>query len=308
MNGQGREAWWPLIWVGAGVVVGMVFNPYFPNNFSSLLYNAQRSIFLNIPTMSLGNEWSPYDSWFMVKSSLPAFILLLTTILALPLIKKLPSDEYAGLLINIFFLILLMKSRRFVEYWPVFSVLSAALVLGRRLSGRTSLLIFLLLVPLMWNNITRASEEVIDSPSIELYRGAAHWLGTHSEQDEVIFHADWDDFPFLFFCNQKNRYLVGLDPMYMYTLDSGKYLRFREITRGKIEHPAAIIYKEFGCRFIFLDRREHRGFFDQLERDPEAKRVFEDDGAYVYAVWDAKKGLLAAPTTLTVPKSISSDK
>lgn len=284
VTGQGDGAWRPLLWVGAGVVLGMVINPYFPDNLTSLLYNARRSIFLDIPAMSLGNEWSPYDSWFMVKSSLPAFILLLATLLVLPLVKEVRSEEYAGLLLNLFFLVLMMKSRRFAEYWPVFAVLSAALVIGRRLAGRSLLLLVLLMVPLMRSNIMATAEEINDSPAIELYQGAAQWLAAHSEEGEVIFHADWDDFPFLFFCNQKNRYLVGLDPMYMYTFDSAKYLRYREITRGQVENPAAVIRQEFGCRFIFLDRREHRDFFERLERDPKAKRVYEDDGAYVYAL------------------------
>ena len=47
-------------------------------------------------------------------------------------------------------------------------------------------------------------------------RGASEWLADHTPEGSLIFNADWVEFPELFYYNQRNVYVTGLDPRYLY--------------------------------------------------------------------------------------------
>lgn len=274
-----RILWYCL----GGIITGMIINPYFPENISSLIYNASRSIFLHVDGIKLGGEWSPYSSWALVKNSLPAFLLLTASIIMLALKKKTSVLEFSTLLLNLLFLVLTFKSRRFIEYWPVFAVLSAAFVLDRELSKKALITGFLLFSPLLINNLNKAHHDVANTQSPLAYEGAAKWIKAHSKPGEIVFNADWDDFPFLFFYNSMNYYIVGLDPMYLYTYDARKYKLYQKVTRGKLKRPARLIKKEFRARYIFLDAN-HQGLYRNLAKDNNAKLVYKDVKSSVFEI------------------------
>lgn len=265
-----------------GISTGMILNPYFPGNVISLFYNISRTIF-HSEDVRLGLEWAPYDAWFLLKSSLPAFIIFSLTVLFLPFAGRLKTEEYTAIFLNILFLVLTMKARRFIEYWPVFAFLSAGFVIGRRVPRKHLFILLLLMTPLFSMNIRDVMSEIRNSINPKMYEGSAKWLIENSEPFEIVFNADWDDFPFLFFYNHKNYYILGLDPMYMYTHDKKKYRLYQAITKGNVDKPGKIIGDEFGARFIFIDR-DHFPFYDKLMKDPDVQKVFEDEGGLVFEV------------------------
>lgn len=268
-----------------GILSAMVVNPYFPKNFTSLVYNASRSLFKNAPGISLGSEWNPYDTWDLLTISAPAFIFFFMTIIYQSFAKKRKTDELAALLLNILCLVLVLKSRRFIEYWPVFATLNAALLIGRRVSRIVIVIGFILISPLLIANISDTYNDLKGAKDPTKFKGAAQWLTENTSPGDIVFNSDWDDFPFLFFYNQSNYYIVGLDPMYMYTYDSGKSSLYRSITRGKFKEPASTIREVFGSHYIFVDNN-HDSFCEVLDADTLATLVFKDRGGYVYQIAD----------------------
>jgi len=69
----------------------------------------------------------------------------------------------------------------------------------------------------------------------------------------------------------------------MYLHDGPLYLRWREITRGRVERPAASIRDEFDSGFVFSDR-SHTSFLRHAADDPEMIEVFRSSNAIVYRV------------------------
>ncbi|MBI4826445.1 MAG: hypothetical protein HY807_08495 [Nitrospirae bacterium] len=264
-----------------GIVTGLVVNPYFPGNVTSIIYNISRTFLENPSGIQLGSEWKPYQTWDFVRNSLPVFLVFPLTILFLPLVKKIKREEYASVCLSLLFLFMTLKSRRFVEYWPVFAFLSASLVVGRRVSWQFILAGFILLLPLMNFNFKEAVSESSTSTSPESYLGSAKWLEKNTSAGDIVFNADWDDFPFLFYYNAKNYYIVGLDPMYLYSYDKDKSALYRKITKGQKDETGKLIMEEFNSRYVFLDR-DHDSLYERLSEDPLAKKVFEDSGGYVF--------------------------
>lgn len=81
------------------------------------------------PDIPVGREWKPYNGvwWFVAKLSGPLLITWTLALIArLRLEKPLDPKAMSLLLLNFAFLVLTLKARRFIEYWPVFCLLSAA--------------------------------------------------------------------------------------------------------------------------------------------------------------------------------------
>jgi hypothetical protein len=189
--------------------------------------------------------------------------------------------------------VMLFKARRFVEYFPAFAVIFAALAcapLLDRLQWPDRLkrlipigLVASLLVPLALT-LTQAREAMADqSRPADTYAAASNWLAKYAPPGARIFQADWDDFPRLFFYNTSDTYTIGLDPTYMELYDPDLYNTWVKITRGQIDRPSDVIRSRFGGQYVVTDL-VHTAFIDRARQDPGLAEVFRDRHAIVYSV------------------------
>ncbi len=107
---------------------------------------------------------------------------------------------------------------------------------------------------------------------------------------ERIFNANWDDFPKLFFFNQKHSYVYGLDPNYLFSKNPELYKLLLEITEGKTEEAGPIIRDRFGANYVFADARENETMIAKLLDTGWADMVYEDDEARILRIRE-KKGV-----------------
>ncbi len=117
--------WKPLAWAFGGMILGFLFHPYFPKNIL-FLYNQIFETGLGYQ-INVGGEWKPYDTWYLFQMGVVTFLLQGVTLAWVMLRgQKLSKKTLTLLLISLMFLLLTWKSKRFIEYWPVFATLFSA--------------------------------------------------------------------------------------------------------------------------------------------------------------------------------------
>ncbi|MDI1241587.1 MAG: hypothetical protein PSX80_06665, partial [bacterium] len=94
---------------------------------------------------------------------------------------------------------------------------------------------------------------------------------------ERIFNANWDDFPKLFFFNQKHSYVYGLDPNYLYSQNPDLYKLLLDITSGKTDDAGPIIREKFGANYVFTDGKENDEMVAKLLASGWTDVVYDDE-------------------------------
>ena len=105
------------------------------------------------------------------------------------------------------YLVLLIKSRRFVEYFPPSAVMFLAFATRERLKNlewtrvtgtwaraAAAILIGILFWFSAYSTIQAARTDVASEPATIAYRGGAQWLAQNTPAGSAVFHTDWDDF------------------------------------------------------------------------------------------------------------------
>jgi hypothetical protein len=306
----------PLIFAGLGVGLGLLVNPYFPDN----VIFAYRHILPKLTeatAVSVGNEWYPYRTTTLLKNSPMALIAMLGGALALGLQeRRMDTRALTSFLVAIFFGLLLFQSRRFIEYFPPFALVFAAFACAPLLASRDgsihsekpalpgsvslpissgfwprgmawlpSAAFGLLLLAGMVYTVIDAQKLMQSASRTGRYAKVAAWLEQNTPTGERIFQTDWDDFPRLFFHNTHNTYLIGLDPTYMQLFDAALYDQWVDITQGDVELPSAFIQSLFDTSYVMSDLN-HKDFIDQAEADPGMELVYRDDEAVVFRITD----------------------
>lgn len=297
----------PVLYSLLGIGLGLVINPYFPNNLEFLIAHIVPKV--SDPTaISVGSEWYSYKTTQLLENSPGMWLMLILALWQMGFSKQPLSTPLATLFwLTVFFEFLLFRSRRFVEYAPAFVVLFAALAwkpffetapLNFRLTkkiGGISLspkfiqnsigaLFFLILVPFLILNFaqTRKSTQA-GIRQAEQFAASSAWLIQNTPHGERVFHTDWDDFPRLFFHNTHNTYIVGLDPVYMQEFDAELYRLYAEITQGDVENPSQDILEKFQARYVITDL-SHQAFINRARKDPNMRVVYEDENSLVFAI------------------------
>ena len=287
----------PLIYICLGVILGMLINPYFPENII-FSYRHMLPKIADTTAVRVGNEWYPYDTKQLLKNSMPALVAFTSGILALGLsAHKMDSRAAFGLFVSLLFGLMLFQARRFVEYFPPFALIFAtfawapllqtiddSLFATSRFQNRLALLLLsLAVITSIAISIPHAREAIDGSKPYGLYGKASAWLEKNTPRGSRVFQTDWDDFPRLFFYNTHNTYLIGLDPTYMQLYDSDLYNLWVKITQGKVENPSQIIFDTFGTSWIHTDLA-HQDFLYVAANDPGFKEVFRDNQAVIFEV------------------------
>ncbi|NWG33557.1 MAG: hypothetical protein HXY42_03875 [Chloroflexi bacterium] len=292
----------PLLFIAGGIALGMIVNPYFPDNII-FSWNHMLPKLTDATAVSVGNEWFPYTTQQLLENSLFSLLFFVSGIFALGLTScRMDVRTAFALLASLLFGLMLMQARRFVEYFPPFALIFAAFAwaahfLDRQFACRIStpspfkrilhnaplLLLSAAVILGASRSIPRAGEAINDSKPYDLYAGASQWLVENTPAGSRVFQTDWDDFPRLFFYNTHNTYLIGLDPTYMQLYDPELYDLWVLITQGKVENPSRIIALRFGSQYVHTDLK-HGSFIKAAERDPGLREVYRDDQAILYEV------------------------
>lgn len=288
----------PLLYTSAGILLGMLINPYFPDNLI-FSYHHMLPKLTDATSVRVGNEWFPYDTKQLLDNSLPALLAFSSGVLALGLSgRKMDARTALGLLAALLFGLMLFQARRFVEYFPPFALIFAAFawaavlapapapsrgfipVLQNYLPALT--LSLAVTISIVWS-IAPAREAIDKSKPYGLYANAAAWLKKNTPAGSRVFQTDWDDFPRLFYYNTHNTYLIGLDPTYLQLYDADLYNLWVDITQGDVENPSQIIATTFESGYIHTDLN-HRDFLKVAAEDPGLKEVYRDDQAVIFEI------------------------
>ena len=312
-----RPEWGIVLYPAAGVALGNVIHPYFPDNILFSYLHMLPKVFQLLglthgeDEVRVGNEWYPYNQAFMLEVSWLALLLVPLGFIPLLLdlrpsqIRRIDGKVIALAIIAVTFLILYLRSRRWIESEPVFATLFCAFAWSRALPDRVTapfrgkfstgrqfaigVMVAVLLFPLLANSIERAQDDARGARDYTRYRGASAWLVANTPPGARVFATDWDDFPEMYFWNTHNTYLLGLDPTYMYLYDNQLYLRWRAITRGQMERPSAAIRDVYDSGWAFSDL-DHEAFIRRANADPDMVEVYRDRATVVYAIqgWHPK--------------------
>jgi hypothetical protein len=288
----------PVIYTAIGTGLGLFINPYFPNNLV-FAYRHLLPKLTETTEISVGNEWYPYTTRQLLENSSLSLVAFLSGVLALGLRgRRMDTRTATSLFLAILFGFMLFQSRRFIEYFPAFSLIFAAFAWTPLLEEATvapwsyvrawrawipALVLGGLIVFGTWQMVPVARERVQDSKSYDLYAQASAWLQQNTQKGERIFQTDWDDFPRLFFYNIDNTYLIGLDPTYMQLYDPALYDQWVKITQGEVENPSTSILDDFGARYVISDLN-HESFIERANDDPNMEEVYRDDQAVIFVV------------------------
>jgi hypothetical protein len=290
----------PLLWVGGGMLAGLIINPYFPDNLIFTYHHLLPKL-LNATSISVGNEWYPYETEQLLENSPLALAAIAGGALALGLTdRKMDIRTAFSLLVALMFGVMLFKARRFIEYFApfalVFSAFAWAPILRTEmenfvnanslswLKSRFTHIVLAVLVGVgMYLSISDARKQVAGSKSYDLFAGASEWLVQNTEPGERVFNTDWDDFPRLFFYNTHNTYIVGLDPTYMQLYDAELYDDWVAITRGNVDQPSQSILTRFSSRYVVTDLL-HKNFLEKAADDPNLMEVYRDDKSAVFKI------------------------
>ncbi len=292
----------PLLFIAAGTLLGLVINLYFPQNLVFIYHHILPKL-TDATSISVGNEWFPYDTDQLLENSPLALAAFISGALALGLSgRKMNTATAASFLTAAMFGLMLFQARRFVEYFPPFGLIFAALawspLLERKPASPSGLpvsrfstiltrlapvILSIILMVGMFITYQDAQASLRRSKPYNLYAGASRWLENRTQPGERIFQTDWDDFPRLFFYNASNTYLIGLDPTYMQLYDAVLYDQWVEITQGKVENPSQAIWADFGARYIISDLN-HSAFMRRASQDPSMREVYRDESSVVYEI------------------------
>jgi len=287
--------WKPVGYTLAGIVLGLVINPYFPHNIAFIAEHLGAKINFESGAR-VGNEWFPYTTGALISNTTGALLALVAGFLYSSFAnRKRDVVENTLLFAALITLFMLFRSRRFVEYFPAFALLFAAATWGRseisfsqwlRYDGlawgaRSAVVAIAMLLGAftLADTVTQARH----AKPVERFADVSQWLQAHTEPGEAIFHTDWDDFTRLFYYNTHNTYLVGLDPTYLERADIDLWNIWVGITRGEIINPSAIISSTFNARYVVSDT-SHRRFVDRAEADPNMRMVYRDAYSYVWEI------------------------
>lgn len=292
---EGKWPWTAVLYAVAGIALGLLINPYFPENITFIINHFLPK--LNGSDTPVGNEWYPYDSWVMVGNA--GFSLLAFVLGAFGMgwrKERMSKATLFALGLAFVFAVMFFKSRRFIEYFPAFAWLFAVLAFSplveewaewmkkQWLSALpvTAVLFLAIALPAAYT-LQEARRQVSNALPADRFAEAMAWMNSHTSPGTFVFQTDWDDFPRLFFYDTNAVYTNGLDPTYMELAEPELYAEWVRITKGNVAAPGADIRERFHAQYVITDL-DHKSFMEKADKDPDLEEVYRDEHAVIYAV------------------------
>jgi hypothetical protein len=117
------------------------------------------------------------------------------------------------------------------------------------------------------------------------YKKSSKWLTNNIRDGQIIFTTSWNDSSVLFFQAPQLRYLVMLEPYFMYAYSPHKFTVWQKISLGKVNNPSLLIKSEFDSSVVFVSHNM-QALKHKLLQDPYAELQYEskDTGESIFTL------------------------
>jgi hypothetical protein len=312
MLGEGRFESTLISPIIAGMLAGLLLNPFFPNNLRFLHFELVQQILLKPKELALGAEWEAVSSSRFFGSSMLAILFLFgSEIFAAVARAKIDARLVLMRSLSVLLLLGALLSARLIEYFVPVALLAAAMTvsrgldefggqrLGFRVAWGISLFLCLPLAALNVKEALRITGSISQELTIDDYRQAAGWLVQHSKQGDVVV-SQWDDFPMLFFLDRKNRYLWGLNAAYGYGYDPRIYTAITLLYEGRLRDPESLLPR-LNASYLLVARTAsypgRRALLEMLKDNPWFDEVLAAGSLHLYRRRDSAKTSAVPATT-----------
>ncbi len=275
----------------AGVMIGWLLHPHFPNNFiltKVQIFDVLQSTWAkgSTPDLHLGGELAPASTLDFLREHQIIFVALVLVLLAMHRLSDKMRPRLISLLaLTCAWLILASASKRFVEYFVPISVWFCAKAISDAWPSlqrdppriwqkgwlQTGIVITLSCV-LAYNvaRTYRENRKNARGPQASGYQPVAEWLADNTPADSLIFTCDWDDAPELFHYNHRNRYVVFLDPNFMYRWNKAVWKDWHRVANGRDPNPVMWLESRFqtmygACTGDFQNLRKQLEAHDRVK-------------------------------------------
>lgn len=294
-----------------GVIMGIIINPYFPQNLNFYYHQLIKIGIINYSKIiGVGGEWYRYGFLDLISNTVAlSIVLVVALVLFFIFFKKQSKLSLTSFLIYLLFFIFTLKSRRYVEYYVPFGLFFGAVSLNDSLRGLklkkyflefkgfyfrnlgaktliTLAVIYILVIfpTVVIRDFKTAKNDLSSGVPFNKFYSVSKWLENNSEKGEIVIHSDWDDFPVLFYHNDHNYYIVGLDPTFMYEYNEDLYWKWVNLTTGQeVENLHAVVRDEFKAAYILIEK-DHSGMYRNVSQTGGFSLIYEDEQVYLYQV------------------------
>lgn len=298
-----------LLAMAAAVLV----HPYFPGILTSphaaLVNQWQYRGILD------SNEWQPLD--FSDPSNVVNLINIVAGLgLAAFFTSRRPNTLESGFypLLALCSFAAMIFASRFVDFYVPFALLFSVPLIApyldkipwkkifdrlrqNPLSALSALNLALLLGFFAFFNLAMVTEQLAVQGRADAFRSASEFLRKHSAAGSVVFNTQWDQFPKLFFWNDHNYYVVGLNPVFLFAKSPEHYWQWQHLAQDELLScerkfctdqpkstlkPEKVIKSTFGTRLIFLETERNPKLDRYLSEQARSQTVFDQNGQKIF--------------------------
>ena len=130
----------------------------------------------------------------------------------------------------------------------------------------------------------------------------AAWLKKNTSPGEIVFYDNWSYWPEMFYFDDYNRYVLGIDPTFLYEYDSELFWYWKNISlaasacgrsdycselspKAKIGLIPAIIKQRFGAKYIMVENDQERPFTRLLSLNRSSyTRELENESFLIFKI------------------------
>ena len=279
-----------LLYPFIGITLGLVINPYFPNNISMLYTQIFK---VNLVANLFNVEWKPWTFFEFITNNILVLFYIIASIIILIRSKKITKTQSFYFSLTIFFLIYTLMSRRMQEFLIPFSILTLSLFLNNdlikfdksRLLKYVKTFSILMIIIIGIGNFILLRNDVINNNFLFNYDGCTDWMKNNVQKNSLIFTNAYA-FPYLFSKNSDLIYTHGIDLTYSYLYEPKKFERYMGIMQGTIKDDNDYIILDYNPDYVFSGKvKQDIQLFNYIVKNKENyKGVYEDEWCAVLEV------------------------
>ncbi|MCP4177798.1 MAG: hypothetical protein GY756_08535 [bacterium] len=282
------------IWCLTGIILGFIINPYFPANiYGGIIQNimVMKARWFGVSQNAIiqGLELYPMPLYKLFTIFLPIIIINIYTFIKVLKIKTYTGQKVVLLffgLLSIIYLLITVVILKFTDYYVPIAITFIALywhdkifILHRYIKLILLIIIYSLLALSAYRSIKQIRHDTYRDKIP--FSSVSKWLKNHlmkkdaekTKPQKLIFTSSWDNTPYLFYNLPEFKYIVMLDPYFMYSYSPEKYKLWEKIKEGKTLNPSLAILKTFKTNIVLVTKNKYR-LIKQLLDSPYAKLVY----------------------------------